>query len=422
MALAVLVFIGLFISRVAFCLLLTLFMFLDAAVVAGFYFQMPVTMVLDATQFVSALKVQDSEFYAILVIALFACLIATVVVVGRAKARRHELSLYPFVLTVSIMLGLDIWANLSPQELEKFKNVSIEPFTPLEDAASSHSKLNATIGSSRQTNVLIVMVEGLGAFKKSNHQELIWGPLLNSEIAEKFTVTGGASPYLGSTTTAEVRELCQKYGDYRHFRDVEELDCLPKQAESAGYKTAAFHGFSGDFFERYDWYPKIGFRELNFTENRAGLADTYSLSLCGRSFRGMCDADVAFSVKSHLLSGGKQPKFTYWLTLNSHTPVGYGEVPERLNCTDGGVFGDNELCRISEQWLNISHLVSEIATDPDLPQTEILLVGDHHPPLFTRHGRSHFERGRVAWLHLTPKSIEAGPMPKRKLGTQTARR
>ena len=55
---------------------------------------------------------------------------------------------------------------------------------------------------------------------------------------------------------------------------------------------------------------------------------------------------------------------------------------------------------MSEQWLNVSHLVRRIALNENLKNTEILLVGDHHPPLFTRKARRLFKPGEVAWLHL----------------------
>ncbi len=142
--------------------------------------------------------------------------------------------------------------------------------------------------------------------------------------------------------------------------------------------------------------------ELNFLENNGGLTFGTDLPRCGTTFKGLCDTDVARSVSSYLLRKNSTPKFAYWLTLNSHKPVGLHEVPERLNCEDGGIFGDNELCRMGEQWLQISHLVKQIAINPALHQTEILLVGDHHPPLFTRHGRNQFKPGKVAWLHMKP--------------------
>ena len=58
---------------------------------------------------------------------------------------------------------------------------------------------------------------------------------------------------------------------------------------------------------------------------------------------------------------------------------------------------------MGEQWLNVAHLVRDIALTKHLTNTEFLLVGDHHPPLFSRSGRNQFQPGKVAWLHLKPK-------------------
>jgi hypothetical protein len=39
----------------------------------------------------------------------------------------------------------------------------------------------------------------------------------------------------------------------------------------------------------------------------------------------------------------------------------------------------------------------------DLPGTEIMLVGDHAPPLWSKAGRRLFTPGKVTWVRLTPK-------------------
>jgi hypothetical protein len=39
-------------------------------------------------------------------------------------------------------------------------------------------------------------------------------------------------------------------------------------------------------------------------------------------------------------------------------------------------------------------------TDPDLPPTDVLIVGDHAPPFFDRSQRSQFDPERVPWVLL----------------------
>ena len=40
----------------------------------------------------------------------------------------------------------------------------------------------------------------------------------------------------------------------------------------------------------------------------------------------------------------------------------------------------------------------------DLPPMEILVVGDHAPPLWSKVGRNLFTPGQVTWVRLAPKT------------------
>jgi hypothetical protein len=40
----------------------------------------------------------------------------------------------------------------------------------------------------------------------------------------------------------------------------------------------------------------------------------------------------------------------------------------------------------------------------EIPPTEILLVGDHAPPLWSKAGRALFTPGKVTWVRLTPRA------------------
>ncbi|MBG6177879.1 phosphoglycerol transferase MdoB-like AlkP superfamily enzyme [Labrenzia sp. EL_208] len=373
---------------------------LDFAAFVSRYFQMPLPMLLDSMQFLDELNLSQSATYLAFLAILVALLVLTYKMVTSIKKHRNNISLVSFLVFAIFCGSLDHWLNATPQEAMKIKMQFAESFVPIKDAASLKTGIAQVLQDDQRSNVLIVMVEGLGAFSSPEHQKTVWGPLLDEEIGAMYAIKQGTTQYFGSTTSGEARELCNLRADYRDFRDKKFADCLPKWALESGYKTAAFHAFTNEFFERKDWFPKIGFEELFFLENRAGLNPSELLSLCGITFRGLCDADVSRSVEAYLTGEEAQPKFAYWLTLNSHKPVMPGEVPERLGCEDGGVFGDQELCRMSEQWLNISHLVKEIALNENLRETEVLLVGDHHPPLFNRKARKLFEPGQVAWLHL----------------------
>ncbi|GAA0785988.1 hypothetical protein E1180_03085 [Roseibium denhamense] len=396
---------GLFLPRFLFFILLLIVMVLDALLLVAGFFQMPIPMLFDSLQYAGNISISSSITYLALLGLLTASFIATFIVVSEAKKNRNAINLFLFIGVLFSYAGIDWWLNSEPHAVETVRNRFVEPFSPISDAASLHTGLGGDMAEQKPRNILIVMVEGLGAFTSEELQNIVWGPLLESDVRSGYAVETGSAVYFGSTTAGEVRELCHVKGDYRDFRDRDTADCLPAQAAAAGYKTAAFHAFTGAFFERFDWFPKIGFQALFFMENRLGIEEDVKLEECGLSFRGLCDTDAGTAVEQYLLQDPAARKFVYWLTLNSHKPIRVGEVPARLGCEEGGnVFGDVELCRMSDQWLNISHIVRDIALNPDIAETEVLVVGDHHPPLFTRSGRKLFQPGRVAWLHLKPKA------------------
>lgn len=394
---------GLVINRHVFFGLLFLVFLIDSLVFTSFYFQMPLTMIVDSLRYAANLSVFQSLLYFLVVSALLCSFWLTYVTVTRLSLHRHKIRLVPFAMVLTTFCAVDWWVNLTPQKSVEVASGFSESYVPIDHAASQQVDLVEHMETRFQPNVVVVMVEGLGAFTSSKKQEAVWGPLLADEVKQGYLIERGTTEFFGSTTSGEARELCNLKADYRDFRDKDSADCLPQQALNAGYRTAAFHAFTNEFFERKDWFPKIGFQDLFFLEQNAGLDSSDTARRCGSTFRGLCDPDVARSVKSYLIDRPNEPKFVYWLTLNSHKPVQPGEAPARLSCETGGIFEDRELCLMGEQWLNVAHLVRDIALTKHLTNTEFLLVGDHHPPLFSRSGRNQFQPGKVAWLHLKPK-------------------
>ncbi|WP_428643517.1 sulfatase-like hydrolase/transferase [Roseibium sp.] len=406
--LALVCMLGLFLPRAIFFVLLLAIMTIDALILISNFFQMPLPMLVDAMRYAGNVDLWNSAIYFAGFAALLASFVLTYLAIVKAKRNRAAINYVPFVVLLAVYASVDWWVNVSPQEFAVAEASVAESYVPINRSAVLASGLEERLNATKKRNVLVVVVEGLGAFASQELQDLIWQPLLEDDVAGRYDVKSGDTIYFGTTTAGEVRELCGLKGDYRDFRDRDSGDCLPRRAVEAGYRTASFHAFTGNFFERFDWYPKIGFQELNFRETNAGIETDGALPECGVAFRGLCDADVAGAVERFLVNGDGERKFAYWLTLNSHKPVPPGEVPPRFGCDEeGGVFTDVELCRMAEQWLNVSYLVKAIAMRDDLAETEIVLVGDHHPPLFTRRARYMFTPGEVAWIHLKPRGEQA---------------
>jgi hypothetical protein len=53
-------------------------------------------------------------------------------------------------------------------------------------------------------------------------------------------------------------------------------------------------------------------------------------------------------------------------------------------------------------------VVAKIAHDPAVGPADILVVGDHAPPLWSKRGRAEFAPGQVAWYRLQPRTDATG--------------
>lgn len=255
--------------------------------------------------------------------------------------------------------------------------------------------------ATRGNNLLIVMVEGLGAFANPRERRILSDKLERVARDGRYTLETGVSSYFGSTTGAASRELCGQWGDYLDYLHGSTFDCLPRQMASRGFDSIAFHGFSHTMFARDIWYPKIGFTELNFFEDMVQRNGPDVPSRCGSVFEGLCDAEVGNLVLARLKTAAERLKLVYWLTLNSHIPyvaAKYGT----LGCQtrDAAAIDNRTVCELTELWAEVFDKVAKIAADPSLPATDILVVGDHHTPLWERAAKKRFTLGKVDWYLL----------------------
>jgi phosphoglycerol transferase MdoB-like AlkP superfamily enzyme len=257
-----------------------------------------------------------------------------------------------------------------------------------------------TVAGKNGRNVIVVVVESLGYLADPHARSAISAPLSGTEIEQRYILTSGHSGYYGSTTAGEMRELCDTRTPYQELTKELAQECLPAQLKHKGYGTLAFHGFSGHMFDRTGWYPALGFDKTLFGED---LLPKMHRS-CGSAFRGPCDTDVA-QVIAEEAAKSKKPTFVYWVTLNTHIPVAPGDARANFNCeTDRTVFPRPGVCRMGELWHDLFESIARLALDPAIGPSEILIVGDHAPPLWSRTGREMFVPGQVAWYRLTPRS------------------
>jgi hypothetical protein len=277
---------------------------------------------------------------------------------------------------------------------------------PVQSAAEI-SGFNAAAGA-HGNNVVVVIVESLGYLIDPDARRRIAAPLYDSALTKDYNVTEGHTVYYGSTTSGEMRELCNTRVFYSEFVQKYGYSCLPDLLDRRGYTSIAVHAFSGGMFEREQWYPKVGFDRELFGNDL--IKTTHRI--CGSAFRGACDADLApaIAAASRQAARGGKPRFIYWLTLNTHIPVAPGEARTDFRCgMDGSGFGRPTVCRMAELWHDVFRSVAAIARDPAVGPADILIVGDHAPPLWSKRGRAQFAPGQVAWYRLQPRSNTAVP-------------
>lgn len=371
----------------------------DVIIVISSIFMLHPKLLLHSLHYMVSFNLFASTTYLLIAGGLLVSFGAALYLLKRYRNAMRDVSLLPAFFCVFVIVGANAMSGVRPLMLLTHDLGAPPTF----GSAMQESQL-VTPNALPENNVLFVMVEGMGAFENPEHQNYLASRLEDKGLESRYEISAGTAPYTGSTTSGEMRELCGRWGDYLDFLEGQSIDCLPQRLRQNGFETASFHAYFGSFFSRSDWYPKVGFEQSYFATDLAKRYAADQLPLCGVTFEGLCDMAVADQLQAYLTDGATKPRFTYWLTLNSHIPIAPDEGTEYFACETGGPFGDRFICDMTEMWMDVIDRVAEIANDPDLPPTDIIVVGDHHPPLWTRNGRGKFQKNKVAWFALKAKA------------------
>jgi len=303
----------------------------------------------------------------------------------------HALQFMLAALTVFAFSNLDSSVTARTSDSYRLLPEAGAPF----DSAVKQVDLAPVPG--RRRHVVLVIVEALGLPVAPEEKRLFAQFWLRPEWRKRYQVTQGSTPFFGSTTSGELRELCGRWSDYAHY-DFDHADCLPSLFRAAGYSTVALHGFGGHLFNRMEWYPKIAFDKAEFADDLERLGARN----CDGVFPGACDGDVP-AIIGKMLAEAKRPQFIYWLTLNSHLPVIVDERTEGAQCSLGSAGWNDEfprVCRVLQKHKVVADALDRLIMSPELPPTDFLIVGDHKPPFFDRESREHFDMGHVPWIYI----------------------
>ena len=336
----------------------------------------------------------ESRLYVMLIAGLAVVIGANlaVLVLKRNTLKRGN-PLVLFVVTLAIA-GADLIANTSPYY--QFGTLFAKG-KPMESAGGDSGFLK-TILTTKPKSVLLVVVEAMGEFQDPAKQAILLQSFRNADLLKNYQVSIGDSTYYGSTTAAEMRELCNTRKSYMEVAKDDSIVCLPKMMDQRGYRTISLHNFTSAFFGRANWYPKLGFEKRIFGQDLVGVAQRK----CGGPFRGACDVDLIPLIGKELRAA-KQPTFFYWMTFSTHVPIALHEGTPRLQCdNNGGAIGHIRVCNMTEMWIDLLEGLAKLTAD--IPPTEILIVGDHAPPLWSKAGRELFIPGKVTWIRLSPRA------------------
>ena len=256
-------------------------------------------------------------------------------------------------------------------------------------------------------HILIVMVEALGQPTSPAVANLLMKPWSDPRLLSRYSVTRGVSPYFGSTTTAEIRELCGRWGNYHEVLAQPDRTCLPHRLRGLGYRATGVHSFAGAMFQRSSWYPNVGFERMLFSEEMVGRG----ARRCAGVFPGACDRDLP-RILAGELKGAREPQLLYWLTVNSHMPVAAHATirTDRCEAYSAILAAKHPMaCRLVSIYDDVAKALATEMIAEDFPPTDVLLVGDHMPPFFDSWNRSQFDHHHVPWVLLKHKHVDNHP-------------
>jgi hypothetical protein len=277
--------------------------------------------------------------------------------------------------------------------------------------SSATKEAGVAMPAAAKHNLVVVVVESLGVPLAATPRAMFEADWNRPAWRARYDVRQGTIPYFGATTNGEVRELCERWGNY-YDTDFTRANCLPARYSAAGYETTGIHGFAGWFFDRQRWYPQLGFQHSLFEDDLLAAG----AGKCPGVFSGACDTAVPAIVLARLKRATK-PQFVYWMTLNTHLPVLADSSLKSDWCDRFEVdwsTGNAQACRLFVLHHELADAIDALAMDPHLPPTDFVVVGDHMPPFLDRGARGMFDNARVPWLYLRSRDPGAKTSPSAK--------
>lgn len=240
--------------------------------------------------------------------------------------------------------------------------------------------------------LLLVVAESWGSMTDERTQQAILRPLLD-KAGQLENWRSGEMPFVGATVAAEFRELCGQWPLHFNLKNVTDgfSDCLPNRLRAQGYATAAVHGAVGLMYDRMHWYPRAGFETADFRETQPWQSRCHS-------FPGVCDREILHDFVIPAFRGDGK-RFVYWLTLNTHATYSPRDLHgDYLDCSTHDLPEHGAACRMAKLHAQFFHDLAQALDDPAMQGVEVLVVGDHEPPLGGAEQREAIKEKTVSWV------------------------
>ncbi|MCT2399434.1 sulfatase-like hydrolase/transferase [Novosphingobium mangrovi (ex Huang et al. 2023)] len=352
--------------------------------------------VVSSMQYVTDIDISRSpEYVMACVIILTALFLALRYAPNTPKLLTREQRI---MAVVAIVLLIDVDWVVTAGARGTYK-MSAPAGTPIDSAVLQN---HIAPKSTSARNLIVILVESLGVPNNAHDRALFdraWG---KRRWASRYEYSSGTSAYFGSTTNGELRELCGVWADYDRY-DFDKANCLPKKFRNAGFHTTAIHAYQGDFFDRQTWYPKLGFQDRLFEPQLRARR----IGRCGGVFAGACDADIPALIGKRLRNSPYPRNFVYWVTLNTHLPVGADEGLRTEHCQLSDAEWNEAFPMLCREYMLQQRLADALEREimrADFPEADILIVGDHMPPFFPRAMRERFDTENVPWIMLRSRA------------------
>ncbi|MDR2113322.1 MAG: hypothetical protein LBQ62_09520 [Candidatus Accumulibacter sp.] len=251
--------------------------------------------------------------------------------------------------------------------------------------------------------LLLIVVESWGEPNNKAIQEDVLQKLKDKNDHFEF-FKQGSFQFLGLTVQGELRELCRLDTTSLDLLKVKTgfQQCFPNQLRKLGYKTHGTHNTVDIMYGRSSWYKLAGFQETHFKEN-LGISEHCV------PFEGVCDWDILPVIRKQL--AGDEKVFSYWLTLTSHFYYAESDIHnKRFQCADYGI-QKSDACNNLRHQAQFFDNLEKIIDTPEMRGVEVIVVGDHVPPIFGYHDlvfkreNPSSRKAHVPWIHFKIKEV-----------------